>query len=129
MTPSPRRVLIVEDDFAMREALELVFEAIDWSPVTAYDEEEAIRVAGKHRPHLAVVDLMLPPTRDREGIRICRWLKEHLPQTRVFVLTNRSESSVHAEAGALADRVYEKTVPLETLVEDAQAAVDGGEEA
>jgi CheY-like chemotaxis protein len=59
--PSGKRVLLVEDDATIREALAYILEAEGYAVVSAADGREAMNeLRGPQRPHLILLDLMMP---------------------------------------------------------------------
>jgi CheY-like chemotaxis protein len=57
----PNRVLIVEDDFACREALALLLRAEGYQTAQAADGREALAyLRGQPAPRLILLDLMMP---------------------------------------------------------------------
>ena len=57
----PRRVLLVEDDDLIRQALTTILEVEGYAVLTAADGEEALRrLQGPQPPDLILLDLMMP---------------------------------------------------------------------
>ncbi|HEX6471346.1 MAG TPA: response regulator transcription factor [Streptosporangiaceae bacterium] len=84
---SPRaRVLIVDDEPAVRESLtsSLVFEG--YEVVAASDGLEALDRAKDHRPDLIVLDVLMPRL---DGLTACRRLRSAGDMTPVLMLTAR----------------------------------------
>lgn len=76
-----KRLLLVDDDEEFRLALKLRFEASGFRVSTASDGVEALRKGQEERPHLIILDLMLPQL---NGYEVCRRLKfdqkfRHIP--------------------------------------------------
>jgi DNA-binding response OmpR family regulator len=86
---SNRRILVVEDEEAIAEAVRarLVSEGYDVRVV--HDGPEAIRLAAADRPDLVVLDLMLP---GMDGLEVCQELQRHewIP---VLMLTARTDEA------------------------------------
>jgi CheY-like chemotaxis protein len=68
----PRRVLIVDDDFASRHLLVKVLQPSGYSTTTASSGGEAIRMIQSSPPDLIVMDVMLP---EIDGFQVCRAVK------------------------------------------------------
>jgi two-component system KDP operon response regulator KdpE len=68
------RILIVEDDPAIREVLRTLLEAQDFRVVTAETAARACIDARAHRPDAVLVDLGLP---DRDGQAVIRDIRTH----------------------------------------------------
>jgi len=90
---APVKVLVVEDDPAVRSSLErsLAFEG--YAVVTAADGEAGLAAVADHRPDAVVLDLGLPRV---DGLEVCRRLRARGDDVPILVLTAR---------GALGDRV------------------------
>lgn len=84
------RILVVEDDDDVRRVLEVMLVGEGYTVMAAGNGEEALRIAARHKPHVILLDVMLP---DKSGIDVCRELRA-LPQTSlvpVIFLTARSD--------------------------------------
>lgn len=97
------RIVIADDQTAVREALEVMLGLVDDLDVvaTARNGEEAVEVALEHRPDVVVMDLNMPVL---GGAEATARIREDLPDTAVVVLTtfDDDESILKAlRAGAL----------------------------
>jgi len=79
-----KRLLVVDDDDAFREALRLEFEDRGFRVFEAPDHRTALGMAAVHTPKYAVVDLRLGGER---GLEVVKDLVSRLPALRVVVLT------------------------------------------
>lgn len=70
---SGKRVLVVDDDIKTVELVKLYLNRDGYRVFTAYDGEEALRLARESRPDLIVLDLMLPKI---DGLEVCRTLRK-----------------------------------------------------
>jgi DNA-binding response OmpR family regulator len=82
-------VLIVDDDPKIREVLRLYVEREGHRAAFAADGPEALAVAGRSRPDLVLLDVMLPGL---DGFEVCRQLRE-VSDVPVVLLTARSGDS------------------------------------
>ncbi len=82
------RILIVDDDPAMRVGLQDNLEVEGYQVVTAASLREGREVALRERPDLILLDLMLP---DGDGMSLCRHLRSQGLHTPVIMLTARGE--------------------------------------
>ena len=82
------RVLIVDDDEAITQQLFWTL-SDDYDVVTANDMQTAVRRATVHEPAVSILDLHLPPESESPevGLRILGYLKTHLPESKVLVMT------------------------------------------
>ncbi len=87
---SREKLLIVEDHKDTRDLLEYNLTSADYEVLTAADGHEALTVAAKEKPHLIILDLMLPGL---DGLEVCRRLKQKVEtsQTPVMMLTAKGE--------------------------------------
>ena len=82
-----RRVLVIEDDPASREALCAILESRSWKVMTASTVVEAMYLLPSEPQHL-LLDLMLP---DGDGEKILRLVNQRKLSTKVTVLTAMSD--------------------------------------
>jgi two-component system KDP operon response regulator KdpE len=85
MTLATYRVLVVEDDPAIRRILSMLFETNGFRVVAADSCELGIRQAQTHRPDVCIVDLGLP---DSDGLQFIRRIRVWSPVA-IIVLTAR----------------------------------------
>jgi two-component system KDP operon response regulator KdpE len=85
MTRAMHRVLVVEDDPAIRRVLSMLFETNGFRVVTADTCELGMRQAQTYRPDVCIVDLGLP---DSDGIHFIRKVRGWSPVA-ILVLTAR----------------------------------------
>ena len=94
------RLLVVDDDPAVREALALVLDLGGFEVTTAADGREAIRTLSLASPDAVVLDLLMPGL---DGLEVCRRMRATGDRTPVLMLTARAEVSDRVaglEAGA-----------------------------
>jgi DNA-binding response OmpR family regulator len=63
------RLLVVDDDAPVREALELVLGLDGFEVSTAANGREAIRTLSTGRPDAVILDVLMP---DLDGLEVCR---------------------------------------------------------
>jgi DNA-binding response OmpR family regulator len=85
-----KRILVVEDEPAIRAMLRKRLEANGYEVMDAEDGEEGLTLARREKPDIILLDLMLPK---RDGYSVCRLLKfdqryRHIP---VVMLTARAQ--------------------------------------
>jgi DNA-binding response OmpR family regulator len=81
------KILIVEDDRSLRDALSYNLRREDYTPVTAEDAPTALITARKEKPDLILLDLMLP---GGNGFDVCRDIRTFTPVP-IIMLTARGE--------------------------------------
>lgn len=86
------RVLLVDDHAVVREGLRAFLELQDGIVVVgeAADGEEAIETAGRLRPEVILMDLVMPGL---DGVGAMLRLRDNVPESRVIVLTSFAEDA------------------------------------
>ncbi|SDZ36598.1 DNA-binding response regulator, OmpR family, contains REC and winged-helix (wHTH) domain [Saccharopolyspora shandongensis] len=84
-----RRVLVVDDDHAVRDVLRRYLERSGYEVDLAEDGETALRLFAEREPDLVVLDLMLPGV---GGLEVCRRVRDR-GQVPVVMLTAQGEES------------------------------------
>jgi two-component system alkaline phosphatase synthesis response regulator PhoP len=97
-----QRILVVDDDREIVRLIRAYLEKEHFQVYTAYDGETALHMARRERPHLMLLDLMLP---DRDGWDITRAIRSDaaLHNMPIIMLTARIEDNdkiVGLELGA-----------------------------
>lgn len=94
------RLLVVDDDPAIREALELLLSLNGFEVAIAADGREGIRTLAESRPDAVILDVLMP---GMDGLEVCRRIRAGGDRTPVLMLTARAEVSERVaglEAGA-----------------------------
>jgi two-component system response regulator MprA len=94
------RLLVVDDDAPVREALELVLGLDGFDVSTAANGREAMRTLSTGRPDAVILDVLMP---ELDGLEVCRRMRATGDRTPVLMLTARAEVSERVaglEAGA-----------------------------
>src|ERR1700731_3966794 len=89
MTRAMHRILVVDDDPALRRILSMLFETNGFRVVAADTCELATRQAQSHRPDVCVVDLGRP---DRDGINFIHQIRTWSPVP-IIVLAARVQEA------------------------------------
>jgi DNA-binding response OmpR family regulator len=89
MSEKRREILVVEDEADIRKLVRYNLEQEGFIPLEAADGEQALALLRKQRPHLLILDLMLP---GMNGLEVCRVLRadERLAKLPVLMLTARA---------------------------------------
>jgi len=91
-----RRVLIVDDEAALRTALFRALDRKGYQVITAANMKEAEQISFTEKAiDLALVDLRLP---DGDGLELMSKLKAHRNQTQVIILTGHASIETAVEA-------------------------------
>jgi two-component system response regulator MtrA len=93
------KILVVDDDDALREMVGLVLNAAGYATVFAADGLNAVEVFKAEEPDLVLLDIMLP---GQSGIEVCKQLRA-LSGTPIVMLTAKGDTEdvvLGLEAGA-----------------------------
>ena len=112
------RILIVDDDEAITQQLFWTL-SDEYDVITANDMQSAVRRATVYEPAISILDLQLPPAASSPeiGLRILEYLKAHLPETKVLVMTSTSSGDVRKQClDSGADEFVNKPFDTEFLI-------------
>ena len=88
VTPSTGRVLVVEDDQHVREAVARALRYEGYDVRTAVDGDDALAHVVDDDPDVVILDVLMPGT---DGLAVCRRLREQGDHRPVLMLTARHE--------------------------------------
>ncbi len=119
-------VLLVDDERDFADLLAERLQARGFQVRTAYDGEEALRLAAGHELDVAVLDVNMP---GMDGLEVLRELKRIKPQAEALMLTGQRDLATAIQGMKLGATDYlVKPVPIERLVEAILRAQDRREE-
>jgi two-component system alkaline phosphatase synthesis response regulator PhoP len=98
--PERARILMVDDEPAVLEALSATLADDDYELQTAADGQEALEVAREWRPDLVLLDLQLPRL---DGLMVCRQIRAEPGLTEVPVIILSGSGSEEAMADGFAE--------------------------
>ncbi|HLY67064.1 MAG TPA: response regulator [Chloroflexota bacterium] len=104
-----RRVLLVEDDHAIRELMQTVLQGMGLAVDVASNGPRALELAAQHRPSLVVLDLGLP---EMYGKAVAAHLRTKYRGLPVMVVSALSASAVAEDAWEMGAFTY-MTKPFE----------------
>jgi DNA-binding NtrC family response regulator len=78
------RILVVDDEEALRTVLSAELEGEGYQVSTAADGDEAIKIIGAEQFHLVLLDIKMPNV---DGFEVLKYVKQHQPTTKVIMLT------------------------------------------
>jgi CheY-like chemotaxis protein len=119
---SKKMILVVDDDPDLVEAISMKLESENYRVTKAYDGLQAWDRIKQERPHLIILDVMMP---NKNGYKVCDELKKD-PQysdITVILLTAvgdavTSTTYTHMDGKtALADEFIPKPIDLDSLME------------
>jgi DNA-binding NarL/FixJ family response regulator len=125
-TPRPRlRVLVVDDHEVVRWGFRLLLGGQSWVErcLGAEGADEAIALAHRYDPHVALVDLFLGSS---SGADVAQRLRETSPRTRVLLLSGAGRISERAARAAGASGFVLKDQPASEICAAVRAVAGGG---
>ena len=89
---SKPRILIVEDEHAILDALQYNFQKENFEVTTAMDGRDALRKCKIQVPDVMLLDLMIPPP---DGLQVCRELRadSRTKNIRIIMLTAKDDET------------------------------------
>ena len=113
MSESGPRVLVVDDEPAIRRFLRTSLTAHDYAVFEAVNGKEALTAVAAHRPDLVILDLGLP---DLDGIEVTRRLREWTPIPIIMLTVQEQEAAKIAALDAGADDYVTKPFGMGELL-------------
>jgi DNA-binding NarL/FixJ family response regulator len=127
------RVVIAEDLALLRDGLVRLLRDNDVEVVAEVGDADAlVHAVLRERPHLAIVDIRLPPTFRDEGLRAALELRGSAPETAILVLSQYVEHTYAAEllaqgsAGGVGYLLKDRVLDAADFVEAVRRVADGG---
>lgn len=114
------RILIVDDEKPLAESLRLYFQSKGFEAATAYDGETGLEKTILYKPHLVILDLIMP---EMGGWELCRGIRNnpltaHLP---LLVITASKLPDVAERAKGLGiDVILQKPFQLDDLLKSVE---------
>ena len=90
-----RRVLVVDDDTAVRELLADGLEHFGYPTITASDIQQAFDIARRQPLQLVLSDIDMP---GGDGIQLLRKIKDHIPDLDVIMVTGAVDADTAVQA-------------------------------
>jgi DNA-binding response OmpR family regulator len=108
------RVLVVEDDATVRDALTTLLGFDGFAVAAAPDGSTGLQMAESLQPDIVLLDVVLPGI---DGLEICRSIRKRSPDTRVVMVTGRGTAEDELDGVAAGANAYLRKPfsPLELL--------------
>jgi CheY-like chemotaxis protein len=116
----PARVLVVDDDEAIRTLTSHLFSRDGYEVETSVDGADAIAKLQETAFDLIILDLMMPRT---DGVAVVDWISENAPPPRIIVVTAAVPGIVDKLRTDLVWKVMAKPFNLQTLLQEAKDAL------
>ncbi len=94
------RILVVDDEQAVRQVLSTLLETEGFSVIEAADAKSCLHLVYDQHPDLVLLDILMP---DRDGRDVCRLLRDidpHLPIVMLTALSDEQETVGRLDDGA-----------------------------
>jgi DNA-binding NarL/FixJ family response regulator len=113
-SPNRLRVLVVDDHDVVHWGFRLMLSQQQWVErcVSAHSGREALTLASRYRPHVALVDLFIG---EESGAEVCEQLRAAQPLTRVLLFSGAGEISPQAARAAGASGFAYKDWPARRI--------------
>jgi len=113
-SPERLRVLVVDDHDVVHWGFRLMLTQQSWVErcVSAHSGPEALTLASRYRPHVALVDLFIG---EESGAEVCERLRATEPATRVLLFSGAGEISPQAARAAGASGFAYKDWPARRI--------------
>ena len=121
-----RRVLVVDDEFSMRDLVTTALEFVGFEVRSAADGEAGLTLAAEFAPHLVLLDVNMPRL---DGLEVCRRLRESGDTTPIIFLTARDAvDDTIAGFASGADDYLTKPFHLQILIARVNAVLKRSEQ-
>jgi FixJ family two-component response regulator len=115
-------VYLLDDDASILKSTGRLLDSVGWKVEAFTDPIAFLEQAAKHRPDVAVIDILMPTM---SGLEVQTRLQRVSPSTRVIVLTARDDPSVRQMAmNAGASAFFIKGVESGDFLAGVKAAAD-----
>ena len=121
-----KRILLIEDDEALRKTLTIALEAEGFSVVSAADGRQGLDLGLKEKADLIALDMVLPFL---GGLEVCRGLRENKVMTPIIMLSGQKKEEVDKVLGlelGADDYLLKPFGPREFLAESGPSCAGAG---
>ncbi len=91
-SPQPKRILLVDDDAEIIEAMRFALEAKGFVTLVARDGNQGLAMAEREDPDLVILDMMMPK---RSGFLVLEKLRRTRPVPMRIIMITANEGSRH----------------------------------
>lgn len=107
-----KRILVVDDDLAVRESLAQVLAMENYEPLLAADARQALEILRQEEPDLVLLDITMP---GKNGWDLFEKMEKLYPLVPVIIITAKPNQQGRA-TGYGADALMEKPLDLPLLL-------------
>lgn len=121
--PAKNRILVVDDEEALRTVLGSELEGEGYAVQMAGDGDEAIKILEKDTFDLILLDIKMPTV---DGFEVLKFVKQHQPATKVIMLTGFADLKNAIESKKLgAEDFVSKPYDLVDLLTTVERVLSG----
>lgn len=114
-------ILVVEDDFSIRELLRDAFESEGFEVVTASDGEDAIETARSKQPRVVILDIGLPRV---DGPGVASAIRDLYGEAVAVIVMTANDRLAEASARVRAAAYFTKPFDIGELTRAVRAVID-----
>ena len=92
---SGKRIVVIDDDPEIRDAMSRILAGYDYEVFTAEDGSKGLELVAKENPSIVLTDIKMP---GMDGIEVLRRVKERSPDAEVIVVTGHGEMDLAIQA-------------------------------
>jgi CheY-like chemotaxis protein len=121
-----RKILIVDDQPAVRELVRVTLEVGDYQIFSAQNGQEALEIARTKHPDIILLDIKMPGSRV-SGLEVCRYLKEDPTTANIYIIiisASGQKDDIEAGATAGADDYFTKPFSPIALINKIESVVE-----
>ncbi len=119
---TPKRILLVDDDYEIVESLRVALESRGYSVLVARDGNQGLAMAERENPDLIILDMMMPK---RSGFLVLEKLRRSRPDPLPVIMITANEGSRHkayAEMLGVSDYIR-KPFAMDRLLDSVERAL------
>jgi two-component system KDP operon response regulator KdpE len=120
MMTRTKRILLAEDEIALRDFISRNLRARDFDVLEASNGLEAMAIWEQENPHLLILDIMMPRM---DGLEVCRRVREHSAVPIIVLTALDAESDKVAALDLGADDYLTKPFGVEELLARVRAVL------
>ena len=120
--PATRRVVLIDDDANYRRLLRYYLQDAGYEVLEGQDGTDALSMVGKDRPHLLVVDIVMPIM---EGLETIRLLRRQGTAAKILAISGVEKSHQYLALAVKfgADAAVDKSRPVADLMDTINALI------
>lgn len=121
-----KTILLVEDDFYIRDIYCTALESRGFNVITAVDGKQAIKTFGDHEVDMVLLDIMLPQVNGVQVLKHIRQATKHRHHTPVVIFTNVEDDDINEQVRALKPEIFliKSAIKIRNLVDQIERMLE-----